>query len=128
MRISIVMSDPSLNPAILLLTAEHRHVAEIVGDEEWIEPALIGREGVKEAIVLPEERAQPGQLAFRKPDLAGPEERLGALVVVAGASLDALHVHCDGEVEVEAVPRGRHPRERPPHSSFEGVDLRDRRA
>jgi hypothetical protein len=57
-------------------------VEVVVGADEQVETTLVGRVGVKDAVVFTKEDAQTRELAFRERDLAPFQERARILEVV----------------------------------------------
>src|SRR5258708_10510511 len=103
------------------LTAERREIEQVVGVEQRVEAALVGRVRVEQAIAVPEEDAQPFPLAFVRPACGlGGDRR----VVVARMRLVESHP----EVVIEVGPERRHPRKGPAHALLEGFDLVEGRA
>jgi hypothetical protein len=97
-----MVPDPRLYALIALLSAERRQVEEVVGVEVKVEAALVRRVRVKDASAIAKEDAQARHLALRGPDLARPQERRRALVVVLDASLGFIQRNVEVVVEVAA--------------------------
>src|SRR5216683_6796248 len=118
--IFIVVFEP-LHDAVCFLTAERREIEQVVGVEQQVEAALVGRVRMEQAIAVPEEDAQPLPLAFARPAFGlGGDRR----VVVHRMRLVERHP----EVVIEVGPEGRQPRKRPTHALLEGFDLFEWRA
>src|ERR1051325_2898241 len=62
----IVILEP-LHDAVLFLAAERREIEQVVGVEQRIETALVGRVGVEHAVTVAEKHAQPFPLPFPPP-------------------------------------------------------------
>jgi hypothetical protein len=64
-RIFVVVADPCLHVRlIVLLPAEWGEVEVVVGADEQVETTLVGRVGVKDAVVSTKEDAQTRELPF----------------------------------------------------------------
>jgi hypothetical protein len=64
-RIFVVVADPCLHVRlVVLLPAEWGEVEVVVGADEQVETTLVGRVGVKDAVVFTKEDAQTRELAF----------------------------------------------------------------
>src|SRR5436309_7753098 len=103
----VVVAQP-VHDALFFLTAERREIEQVVGVEQRVEAALVGRVGVEDAIAIAEEHAQAFPLAFVRPALGLRGDRR---VVVDGV----LRVERHTKVVVEVGPVRRQPRERPAH-------------
>src|SRR5205823_11168162 len=107
----VVVAQP-VHDALFFLTAKRREIEQVVGVEQRVEAALVGRVGVEDAIAIAEEHAQPFPLAFVRPTLGlGGDGR----VVVHGMVVVERH----SEVVVEVGPERRQPGKRPPHARSE---------
>src|ERR1043166_11626 len=86
----IVVLEP-MHDAVLFLSAERREVEQVVGVEERVETALVGRVGVEHAGPVTEEHAQAFPLAFMRPALGLLAD--GRVVVgrVGGVERHATH-------------------------------------
>src|SRR5689334_23334969 len=62
----IVVLEP-VHDAVLFLPAQRREIDQVVGVEERIETALVGRIAVKHAVAVAEKHAQPFPLALMRP-------------------------------------------------------------
>src|SRR6267378_6791197 len=64
----IVVPQP-MHDAFRFLTAERREIEQVVGVEQRVEAALVGRVGVEDSGPVANEDAQPFPLAFVRPSL-----------------------------------------------------------
>src|SRR6266700_2196004 len=79
----IVVLQP-IHDAVLFLPAERREIEQVVGVEQMVEAALVGRIGVEDALAVAKEHAQPFPLTFVRPALGLGRDRC---VVVDGVLL-----------------------------------------
>ena len=123
--VPVVVPDPVHDGG--LVAALRREVEVVVGADQQVGPARIGRIGVEDvaAGVLVED-AQAVMLAFGEPWLAIPQKLgLGSVVVLDGGY---GFIRGDVEVVVEVAAIGRHPREPPAHALFECLEVGQARA
>src|SRR5205807_412029 len=78
----IVVLQP-MHDAVLFLSAERREIEQVVGIEERIQTALVGRVGVEHSGPVAKEHAQAFPLAFVRPALGLPA-KLSATYEQAG--------------------------------------------
>src|SRR5450631_3367278 len=100
----------------LLLTAQRRHVKEVVHRKEHVQPPKVSRVSVEDAVAVAEENTQARHLPMK----------INSLVVVVGVAF--VRVQADMVIVVEIIVKGRNPGESPLHSLLIRLDPGERGA